>query len=195
MQATSKAAMSASNLRTTDQYERVPALAPELVKHPVDVIAAIGGPSAPAAKAATATIPVVFSIGGDPVELGLVTSLNHPGENITGVTFFSAQLLQKQLGILHELVPNAPAFGLLINPHNARHQGDVSEVQAAARILAVRTHLASAGQEGELDAAFASLAKGNARAVIIAGDAFFLRARQNVAALAVRHAIASIFAS
>src|SRR5262249_13401292 len=182
-------------LRTTDQYERLPALAAELVRHPVDVIAAIGGPSASAAKAATATIPVVFSIGGDPVELGLVSSLNRPGANITGMTFFSAQLLQKQLGILHELIPNAPAFGMLINPHNARHQEDASDVRAAARVLGVQTHLASAGQEGELEAAFASLAKGNARAAIIAGDGFFLRARRDLAALAVRHAIPSIFAS
>jgi putative ABC transport system substrate-binding protein len=111
----------AIELRSTDQYAQVPALAVELVQRRVSVIAAIGGFAAPAAKAATATIPIVFSVGGDPVELGLVTSLNRPGGNITGVTFFAAQLLQKQVGILHDLVPKATVLGVLINPDNPRH--------------------------------------------------------------------------
>jgi putative ABC transport system substrate-binding protein len=126
----------AVELRATEEYSEVPVLAAELGQSRVAVIAAIGGPAAPAAKAATATIPIVFAVGGDPVELGLVTSLNRPGGNITGVTFFAAQLLQKQVGILHDLVPKATVLGVLINPDNQRHQADASQVQAAARVAA-----------------------------------------------------------
>src|SRR5262245_20448558 len=122
-------------LRSSDQYREFPALAAELVGRRVAVIAAIGGLAAPAAKAATTTIPIVFSVGGDPVELGLVASLNRPGGNITGVTFFAAQLLQKQVGLLHDLVPKATVFGVLINPDNPRHAADASQVQAAVGSL------------------------------------------------------------
>jgi putative ABC transport system substrate-binding protein len=121
----------AIELRSTEQYDRLPALAAELVERRVAVIFAIGGPSVPAAKAATTTIPIVFSIGGDPVELGLVTALNRPGGNITGATFFTAPLLQKQVSILHELVPKAAVFGFLVNPDNPRARADIDNVQAA----------------------------------------------------------------
>ena len=97
----------AIELRSTEQYGEVPSLAAELVRRRVTVIAALGGPAAAAAKAATATIPIVFNVGGDPVELGLVPNINRPGGNVTGVTFFAKQLLQKQVGILHDLVPKA----------------------------------------------------------------------------------------
>jgi len=123
----------AIELRSMEQYGEVPSLAAELVQRRVAVIAALGGPAAAAAKATTATIPIVFSIGGDPVELGLVPNINRPGGNITGVTFFAKQLLQKQVGILHDLVPKASVLGLLINPNNWRHQADAGEVQAAAQ--------------------------------------------------------------
>jgi putative ABC transport system substrate-binding protein len=181
--------------RTTEQYGELPALAAELVRRRVTVIAALGGLAAPAAKAATATIPIVFSIGGDPVELGLVASLNHPSGNITGVTFFAAQLLQKQVGILHDLVPSATVISALVNPNNPRSQADARSVQAAARSLGVEVALASAGNEDELDAAYADLARRNAGALIIAGDAFFLHAIKRLAALAVQHRIAAIFTS
>jgi ABC-type uncharacterized transport system substrate-binding protein len=114
----------AIELRSTEQYGEVPSLATELVQRRVPVIAALGGPAAAAAKAATGTIPIVFSVGGDPVELGLVPNINRPGGNITGVTFFAKQLLQKQVGILHDLVPTASVLGVLINPNNWRHQAD-----------------------------------------------------------------------
>ena len=97
----------ALDVRSTDNYDRLPELARDLASGPVAAIAALGGPSAPAAKAASATIPIVFTIGGDPLELGLVASISRPGGNITGVTFFTAQLLQKQIGLVHELLPNA----------------------------------------------------------------------------------------
>ena len=185
----------AIELRATDQHERLPALATELVQRQVAVIAAIGGLSAPAAKAATAIIPIVFSIGGDPVELGLVGSLNRPGGNITGVTFFAAQLLQKQVGLLHELVPKAAVLGVLVNPNNPRARADAISVQLAARQLGLETHVVNAGTERDLDAAFASLARRQAGALIVGGDALFLRATAGIAVLAARHTIPAIFAS
>ena len=185
----------AIELRATDQHDRLPALAAELVHRQVAVIAAIGGLSAPAAKVATATIPIVFSIGGDPVELGLVSSLNRPGGNITGATFFAAQLLQKQVGLLRELLPKAAVLGVLVNPNNPRAQADVSSVQAAARSLGFEVHAVNASTEHDLDTAFASLHRRRADALIICGDAFVLRASTGIAALAARHAVPAIFAS
>jgi putative tryptophan/tyrosine transport system substrate-binding protein len=185
----------AIELRATDQNDRLPALAAELVRRQVAVIAALGGFSAQAAKATTATIPIVFSIGGDPVEVGLVDSLNRPGGNITGVTFFAAQLLQKQVGLLRELVPKAAVLGFLVNPSNPRAQADVTSVQAAARSLGLETHVVNAGTERDLDEAFASLVRRHADALIIGGDQFILRASTSIAALAARHAIPEIFAS
>ena len=185
----------AIELRSTEQYGELPALATELVRLRVAVIAALGGLAAPAAKKATTTIPIVFSIGGDPVELGLVASFNHPGGNITGVTFLAAQLLQKQVGILHDLVPKATVIGALVNPNNPRSQADASSVQAAAHTLGLQVIFASAGSEGELDSAYAGLAQRDAQALIIAGDALFLHAIKKLAALAVQHRIAAVFTS
>jgi putative ABC transport system substrate-binding protein len=183
----------AIELRSTANNERLPALAAELVQKHVAVIAAIGGPSAPAAKAATATIPIVFSIGGDPVELGLVSSLNRPGGNITGVTFLSAQLYQKQLGLLREVVPKASVLGVLINLENPRGKADVKLLQTDARGLSLETHVVNVGTESDLDAAFANLAQKRVDALIIAGDPFLLRASVSIAALATRYAIPAVF--
>jgi putative ABC transport system substrate-binding protein len=185
----------AIELRSTEQYGEVPSLAAELVQRRVAVIAALGGPAAAAAKAATATIPIVFSVGGDPVELGLVPNINRPGGNITGVTFFAKQLLQKQVGILHDLVPKASVLGLLINPNNWRHQADAGEVQAAARTLGLAVHVANASSERDLDAAFAGLVQRHAQALVIAGDAFFFRVSTKLVALAEQHSLAAIFGS
>jgi putative ABC transport system substrate-binding protein len=185
----------AIELRSTEQYGEVPSLAAELVQRRVAVIAALGGPAAAAAKAATATIPIVFSVGGDPVELGLVPNINRPGGNITGVTFFAKQLLQKQVGILHDLVPNASVLGLLINPNNWRHQADAGEVQAAARTLGLAVHVANAGSERDLDRAFAGLVQRHAQALVIAGDAFFFRVSTKLVALTEQHSLAAIFGS
>ena len=186
----------AIELRSIEQFGEVPVLAAELVRRRVAVIAALGGPAAPAAKAAaTEAVPVVFCVGGDPVELGLVASLNRPGGNITGTTFFASQLLQKRVGILHDLVPKATVLGVLINPDNPRHQADASEVQAAARMLGLDVHVARAGSEGELDAAFAGLPQHHARALVVAGDGFFQRVGAKIAALTEHYKVTAIFAS
>src|SRR5262245_3202168 len=137
-------------LRTASHPDPLPALAAELVQRQVAVIAALGGLSAPAVKAATATIPVVFSVGGDPVELGLVSNLRRPGGNVTGVTFFTAELLQKQVGLMRELVPKASALGVLANPSNPRHKADAAKVQAAAEPVGLETHVVNAGSELDL---------------------------------------------
>jgi putative ABC transport system substrate-binding protein len=184
----------AIEFRSTKQYDLLPKLAAELVRARVAVLGAIGGPSAPAAKAATATIPIVFSIGGDPVELGLVTSLNHPGGNITGATFFTEHVLQKQISILQELVPKAAVFGFLVNPDNPKAQTDVSKVQVAARTLGLAIHVMNASDDRGVDAAFAALVQHNAQAVIITGDPLFFRISARLAALAAQHGLPATFA-
>ncbi len=179
--------------RSTKQYAELPTLAEDLVRRRVTVIAALGGLPAKEAKAATTTIPIVFCVGGDPVELGLVPSLNRPGGNLTGTTFFAAQLLQKQVGILHDLVPKSATIGVLVNPNNPRHEADARDVQAAARTLGLAVHVAAAGSEGDFDTAFVGLTRHNARALILAGDAFFSHQRNQIVALATRHAIPTIY--
>jgi len=182
-----------TDLQSTEQYPELRALADQLVQRRVALIAALGGVPAKVAKAATTTIPVVFAIGGDPVEVGLVPNLNHPGGNITGATFFAAQLLQKQVGLLHDLVPSATIIGVLVNPNNPRYQSDVRDVQAAARTLGLEVHVAKAGNANDLDAAFVDFTERNARALVIAGDAFFLIERKKIAALAAAHGIPMIY--
>ena len=179
--------------RWTEQFAELPGLADELVRRRVTVIAALGGLPAKEAKAATATIPIVFGVGGDPVELGLVASLNRPGGNLTGVTFFAAQLLQKQVSILHDLLPQATMIGVLANPNNPRHETDARDVQTAARALGLEVHVAKAGRKRDFDGAFVRLAQQNVRAVLLAGDAFFSVQRHQIVALAARHAIPMMY--
>ena len=181
------------DLRSTKEYTELRPLADQLVQRRVALIAALGGVPAKVAKAATPTIPIVFAIGGDPVEVGLVPNLNHPGGNITGATFFAAQLLQKQVDLLHDLVPRATTIGVLVNPNNPRYQSDVRDVQAAARTLGLGIHVAKVGNESDLDAAFVDFTGHNARALLIAGDAFFLVERKKIVALAADHGIPMIY--
>jgi putative tryptophan/tyrosine transport system substrate-binding protein len=183
----------ATDLRSTEQYSDLRPLADQLVQRQVAVIAALGGVPAQVAKAATTTIPVVFAVGGDPVEIGLVPNINRPGGNITGATFFAAQLLQKQVGILHDLVSKATTIGVLVNPNNPRHQSDEHDVQTAARTLGLEVHVAKAGDEPDLDAAFVDFADHAAGALIIAGDAFFLVKRAKIISLAAHHGIPMIY--
>jgi putative tryptophan/tyrosine transport system substrate-binding protein len=182
----------ALDVRSTDNYDRLPELARDLAYGRVAAIAALGGPSAPPAKAASTTIPIVFSIGGDPVELGLVDNIRRPGRNITGVTFFTAQLLQKQIGLMHELLPKAHAFGLLVNPENPRAQADLGNAQAAARSLNIDLHIANASAKREFESAFATFQQKHVAAIIIPGDPLVFRESSSLAMLTSRYAMPAI---
>jgi len=176
------------------QNERLPALAADLVQHRVSVIAALGGPAAAiAAKAATATIPIVFVTGGDPVKLGLVASLNRPGGNITGVSFLTNALGSKRLELLLELIPTAAAIGFLVDPTNPNTEPETTEMLAAADALRRKLLIVRASTESEVDAAFASLIQQRANALIVAAQAFFTSRRDQVLALTRRHALPTIY--
>ena len=175
-------------------YDRLPTLAADLVRLQVAVIAAVGGePSPLAAKAATATIPIVFSIGGDPVRLGLVASLNRPGGNITGVNFFQSDLGAKRLGLLHELRPKASVIGMLVNPTFGDAETHVRDAKEAALPLGVQIHVVRARTTDDFDTAFATLAQQKIDALLLANDAFFLSERRKLIALAARYAIAAVY--
>jgi putative ABC transport system substrate-binding protein len=177
------------------QNDRVPSLAAELVGRQVSVIAAPGSvPAALAAKAATTTIPIVFEIASDPVELGLVASLAQPGGNITGVTSLNAQVGPKRLELLHELVPTATVVGLLVNPTNPNEaEPTTKNLQAAARSLGLEMHVLHASAEGDFDAAFATLIQLRAGALAIGTDPLFTSRLEQLAALTVRHAVPSVY--
>src|SRR6516164_5139260 len=175
--------------------DRLPALAAELVHREVTVIAAAGGtPSALAAKAATATIPIVFGVGVDPVEVGLVASLNRPGGNLTGVTNLNAEVGPKRLELLHELLPAATIIAVLVDPTNPTlAEAFLPDLQAAARALGVRLHVLQASKEGDFDTVFATLIQLRASALIIGPSTYFVARSEQLAALAVRHAVPTIF--
>ena len=177
------------------QYDRLPTLAADLVHRQVAVIIAIGGTvTALAAKAATPTIPVVFATAGDPVKLGLVSVLSRPGGNLTGATFLATGLGAKRLQLLRELLPTATAIGFLVNPANPNLASETKEVQAAARMLGQQIHVQNASDEREIDAAFARFAEQRANALIVAADAIFTSRREQLVALATRHAMPAIYA-
>ena len=175
-------------------YDRLPALAADLVGRKVDVIAASGGtPSALAAKSATSTIPIVFTGGGDPVEHGLVASLARPGGNLTGFSILTAELMPKRLELLSELVPQARVIALLVNPNNPNAERIIRDVQEAARAKGVQLHILKAGTESEIDAAFATLVQLHAGALVVGADPFFNSRREQLVALASRHAVPAIY--
>ena len=172
------------------QSDRLPELAADLVRRSVSVISAGGSPiSSLAAKAATATIPIVFAFGGDPIKAGLVVSLNHPGGNVTGVSQLSSLLEEKRFGLLHELMPNAALIGVLINPTDLNTERQKSDLQAAARITGQQILFVNAASESDFDTAFTTLVKQRAGALIVASDPFFLNKRSKIVALAQRFAI------
>jgi putative tryptophan/tyrosine transport system substrate-binding protein len=178
-----------------NQYDRLPALAADLVRRQVAVIAASGGPPAAlAAKAATTTIPIVFNMGADPVALGLVASLNRPGGNLTGVSSLNVELGQKRLELLHELVPAATSVALLVNPTNSSVAERLSrDLQAAARTLGLQLHVLHASAEPDFETAFATSVQLQAGALVIGGDGFFITRAARLASLALRHAMPTMF--
>jgi putative ABC transport system substrate-binding protein len=176
------------------RYNRLPALAGELVDLRVSIIMAGGGsPSALAAKAATSSIPIVFVIGDDPVKNGLVTSYNRPGRNITGISFVTNELGGKRLGLICELVPNSAAVALLLNPADPQGGGQRIDVQTAADAVGKRLLVENASKEAEFDAIFARLAEARVGALIVENDPFFDSQRDRIMALAARHAIPAIY--
>jgi putative tryptophan/tyrosine transport system substrate-binding protein len=181
------------DVRSTDRYDQLPALAADLVSGEPAVLVALGGPATPAAKAATTAIPIVFSIGGDPVELGFVASIGRPGGNITGATFFTAHLLQKQVGLMRELLPKARAFGVLVNPRNPRAVADMASVRAAAGSLGIEVHTANASSKSDFEAAFAAFQSTRIDALVILGDPLTYLERGSLAELALRHAIPAMY--
>jgi len=174
-------------------YERLPALIADLVQHKVSVIAATGTPAAVAAKTATATIPIVFEMGSDPVELGLVASLSQPGGNVTGVANFTIELASKQLGLLHELVPRTTTIAALFNPNFAGTEKLLRDAEAAARVLGLQLIVLKASTEEEIEKVFATMAPQGAGALLVGIDSFFVARRDQIIALAARNKLPAIY--
>jgi putative tryptophan/tyrosine transport system substrate-binding protein len=175
------------------QYDRLPALVAELIRRNVAVIAATSSPAAQAAKAATSTVPIVFTTGDDPIKLGLVASLNRPGGNVTGVSNLLVELGSKQLGLLRELVPGTTAVAALMNPKFPGTERQLRDVEAAAHVLGLQLIVLRASTDGEIDAAFATMVQQGGRALLVGTDPFFLVRADQIVALAARHAIPAIY--
>jgi putative tryptophan/tyrosine transport system substrate-binding protein len=175
------------------QFHRLPGLATDLVRRQVALILTSGPPASSAAKAATGTIPIVFTTGDDPVAAGLVTSLNRPGGNVTGVSFFTIALGAKRLELLHELVPNATVFAMIVNPKSPNADVQLKDAQAAARALGQQIHVFNASTENEIDAAFALVAKQKSDALLVGTDPFFTSQRDRLVALAAKNRIPAVY--
>jgi putative tryptophan/tyrosine transport system substrate-binding protein len=177
-----------------NQIDRLPALAADLVRRQVAAIAAVGGLAAPrAAKAATATIPIVFTLGGDPVRLGLVDGLSRPGSNVTGMSVFSGTLLAKRLQVARELVPADALFAALMNPANPENDSDTKDLQDAARIIGQRLTIVNASADGDFVTAFEFAVRQQAKILLVGNDVFFNSRRDQIVALAARYAVPTIY--
>ena len=174
-------------------YDRLPVLVGELVSRKVDVIAAGGDAAVIAAKAATSTIPIVFFNGGDPLAMGLIASLAHPGGNLTGFSTFAAELLPKRLELLSELASQARVIAMLVNPSDPNAERFINEMEQVARAKGVNLRILKAGTEGEIDDAFASLVQLRADGLIVSPNAFFVSRREQLVALASRYAVPAIY--
>ena len=175
-------------------YDQLPGMAADLVRRKVAVLVSTGGaPSVMAAKAATSTIPIVFTIAVDPVQLGLVTSLSRPGGNITGVNFLSAALESKRLGLLRALLPGVQLIAVLLNPNRPDHADQTRQVREAETTTNQQTHIVLASNESDIDAAFATAVQLHAGAMLVATDQFFNSKRDKIVALAARHAIPTMY--
>ncbi len=175
------------------QYDRLPLLAAELVRRPAAIIVASNLPSVFAAKAATSTIPIVFISSGDPVQLGIVASLNRPGGNITGVNFFAVEVASKRLELLIEVVPTVTVIGLLTNPNNPRTDVEIRQLQAAARTVGKQILVVKASGERDFDVAFETLVQERASAVLVPAEPLFFGWREQLVALAARHALPAMY--
>jgi putative tryptophan/tyrosine transport system substrate-binding protein len=175
------------------QADRLPAMAVDLVRRRVAVIATLANVAAVAAKAATTTIPIVFGIGGDPVKLGLVASLNQPGVNITGVSFLSSAVMAKMLEILHDVVPATAVIAALVNPTNPQAETDTREALEAARVLGLQVHFLNTRNNSDIDSAFVTLVQRHAGALLIEGDGLFVTRMKQLVVLTARHAIPAIY--
>jgi putative tryptophan/tyrosine transport system substrate-binding protein len=175
------------------QYDRLPEMAADLVRHQVSVIVANGPPAALAAKAATSTLPIVFSGGIDPVKLGLVASLNRPGGNVTGVSQFSTALEGKRLELLHELVPNAAVIAMLVNPTFPGTDSITNDMQIAARALGLKLNVLTASSEHDFDTAIASIVQLRAGALVVGSDPFFMSRSDQLVTLVAHHAVPAIY--
>ena len=177
------------------QYDRLPALAADLVRRQVAVIAAISGtPAALAAKAATVTIPIVFAIGADPVAPGLITNLNRPDGNVTGVTFFTSPLAAKRLGLLRELVPSTTSIALLTNSDNPTSVLEATNARTAAQTFGQQARLLNVSSERDIDEAFAVIVQNRIGALFVSSDPLFFNYRDKLVALAAHHAVPAIYA-
>jgi putative ABC transport system substrate-binding protein len=175
-------------------YDRLPALAAELVRRQVAGIVAGGTPAALAAKAATSTIPIVFTTGADPVHIGLVASLGRPGGNVTGMTSLNVEVAPKRLELAHELVPTATIIAVLVNPTNPNTETELRDLQAAAGALGLRLHILHASTDRDFDRVFATLHQLRAGVLVISGtDTFLISRSEQLAALTVHHAVPTIF--
>ncbi len=174
--------------------DRLPTLAVELLRRKVAVFATGGPAAALAAKAASTTTPIVFVSSSDPVQLGLVASFNRPGGNATGVSFIASELVAKQSELLHQLVPKAAVIGLLVNPTSANAEVQLKDVPAAARTLGLQIVVQNASSERDFEAAFAAFAEQRAGALVVGSDPLFYSRRQQLAAMAVRHAMPAMYA-
>jgi putative tryptophan/tyrosine transport system substrate-binding protein len=175
------------------QYDRLPAMAADLVARQVSAIAATTGPAALSAKAATTTIPIVFETGGDPVKLGLVPSLSRPGANITGVTQLTTGLAAKRVEILHELLPTARVVAMLVNSASALAASTASDARSAASALGLELRVVNASTEGDFDKVFTELSQSRVGGLAIDADAFFTGRHEQLTALAARYAVPTIY--
>jgi putative tryptophan/tyrosine transport system substrate-binding protein len=176
-----------------NQFDQLPALAADLARRQVAAIFTNGPPSTRAAKGETATIPIVFSMGEDPIKEGIVASLNRPGGNVTGFSYFTNQLFGKRMALLTEIVPGAAAFAFLVNPTNPNADPDARDAQLAAAALGRKLEVLTASTEADFEKAFATIVQRQIGALCVGTDAFFMDRREQLVALAVRHALPAIY--
>jgi len=175
------------------QYDRLPGMVADLIRRPVNVIAAMTTPAALAAEASKTTIPIIFDTAGDPISLGLVTSMNRPGRNITGVTQLGSELVAKRLGLLRDLIPKATLVGLLVNSADARTKSQIKDMQEAGRALGLQIYVVNASSEREIKTAFAKLAELRVGALIVGTGEFFNTRTEQIAAWTAQQGLPTIY--